>query len=230
MIKLRREASAQREAVRPSLGVWLHWTATWAATSARLGESLPACGMAVVSARGSIAKYPAVDADLLASLGRSGCWRRRTATWCRRATSSSSSEARPRRRNERRETDGRKNRYHADEGRGGDAAISRLSQHCRVLSRHRHTKVCLGTSAYAPNIGDQKWFDSLTVGARTRFSGDLIGAHARNKAANSLSIVMYVFDVCRFENGRLVEHWGVPDRLHCCTRLARFHRDRSDAY
>ena len=23
-----------------------------------------------------------------------------------------------------------------------------------------------------------------------------------------------VFDVCRFENGKIVEHWGVPDRFH----------------
>src|SRR4030081_1525278 len=38
------------------------------------------------------------------SLGRPGCWRRRTVTWCRRATSSSSSEARPRKRKEIRET------------------------------------------------------------------------------------------------------------------------------
>src|SRR5260370_15346756 len=33
--------------------------------------------------------------------------------------------------------DGSKNRYHADDGRGGDAAISRLSQHSRVLSRQQ---------------------------------------------------------------------------------------------
>jgi hypothetical protein len=148
MIKLRREASAQREAVRPSLGVWLHWTATWAATSARLGESLPACGMAVVSAGGSIAKFAAVDADLLASLGRSGCWRRRTATWCRRATSSSSSEARPRRRNERRETDGRKNRYHADEGRAvtqqslGYLSIAEFEQAQAYEGLFGHIRVC----------------------------------------------------------------------------------------
>jgi hypothetical protein len=141
MIKLRREASAQREAVRPSLGVWLHWTATWAATSARLGKSL-------VSAGGSIAKYPAVDADLLASLGRSECWRRRTATWCRRATSSSSSEARPRRRNERRETDGRKNRYHADEGRAvtqqslGYLSIAEFEQAQAYEGLFGHIRVC----------------------------------------------------------------------------------------
>ena len=27
------------------------------------------------------------------------------------------------------------------------------------------------------------------------------------------NITMQVFDVCRFEDGKLVEHWGVPDRF-----------------
>ncbi len=36
---------------------------------------------------------------------------------------------------------------------------------------------------------------------------------ASGKASNGKNISMYVFDVCRFENGRLVEHWGVPDRF-----------------
>ena len=27
------------------------------------------------------------------------------------------------------------------------------------------------------------------------------------------SIVMDVIDICRFEDGKLVEHWGVPDRF-----------------
>jgi predicted ester cyclase len=26
-------------------------------------------------------------------------------------------------------------------------------------------------------------------------------------------------DVCRFENGKIVEHWGVPDRFHQMTQL-----------
>lgn len=26
-------------------------------------------------------------------------------------------------------------------------------------------------------------------------------------------VTMTVFDLCRFENGRIVEHWGVPDRF-----------------
>ena len=36
---------------------------------------------------------------------------------------------------------------------------------------------------------------------------------ATGKARNGKDVSMYVFDVCRFENGKLVEHWGVPDRF-----------------
>jgi predicted ester cyclase len=28
-----------------------------------------------------------------------------------------------------------------------------------------------------------------------------------------------VFDICRFENGRIVEHWGVPDRFAMLAQL-----------
>jgi ketosteroid isomerase-like protein len=46
-------------------------------------------------------------------------------------------------------------------------------------------------------------------------AGDKVWARMRGtgKARNGKDIAMYVFDVCRFENGRLVEHWGVPDRF-----------------
>ena len=36
---------------------------------------------------------------------------------------------------------------------------------------------------------------------------------ATGKARNGKNVAMHVFDVCRFENGKLVEHWGVPDRF-----------------
>jgi predicted ester cyclase len=32
-------------------------------------------------------------------------------------------------------------------------------------------------------------------------------------AATGAPVVLTVFDVCRFEGGRIVEHWGVPDRF-----------------
>jgi ketosteroid isomerase-like protein len=43
-----------------------------------------------------------------------------------------------------------------------------------------------------------------TVWARSRAVG-------RSKSGKEVSI--FVFDVCRFQDGRLVEHWGVPDRF-----------------
>lgn len=33
------------------------------------------------------------------------------------------------------------------------------------------------------------------------------------------SFTITVIDVCRFENGKIVEHWGVPDRFHLITQL-----------
>jgi predicted ester cyclase len=33
------------------------------------------------------------------------------------------------------------------------------------------------------------------------------------------SFAITVFDQCRFENGRIVEHWGVPDRFHQMMQL-----------
>ena len=41
---------------------------------------------------------------------------------------------------------------------------------------------------------------------------------ARSKASGSdprsgRPVSIYVIDICRFDNGKLVEHWGVPDRF-----------------
>ena len=47
-------------------------------------------------------------------------------------------------------------------------------------------------------------------------SGDKIWVRmrARGKEVRSgKSVNFYVFDVCRFKDGRPVEHWGVPDRV-----------------
>ncbi|MFN2103528.1 MAG: ester cyclase [Candidatus Promineifilaceae bacterium] len=30
---------------------------------------------------------------------------------------------------------------------------------------------------------------------------------------------MTVVDICRFEEGKIVEHWGIPDRFHLITQL-----------
>ena len=33
------------------------------------------------------------------------------------------------------------------------------------------------------------------------------------------SFAITVVDICRFENGKIVEHWGVPDRFHLMAQL-----------
>jgi predicted ester cyclase len=33
------------------------------------------------------------------------------------------------------------------------------------------------------------------------------------------SFAITVIDICRFENGKIVEHWGVPDRFHQLAQL-----------
>jgi len=46
--------------------------------------------------------------------------------------------------------------------------------------------------------GDKVWARSICTGADPR-------------SGKTISIT--VIDICRFENGKLVEHWGVPDRF-----------------
>jgi predicted ester cyclase len=53
--------------------------------------------------------------------------------------------------------------------------------------------------------GDKVW---ARMTARGTHLGPLMGA-----AASGKSFSITVLDVCRFEGGRIVEHWGVPDRF-----------------
>ena len=46
--------------------------------------------------------------------------------------------------------------------------------------------------------GDQVW-------ARMRAAG--------REALTGREVMFFVVDICRFEDGRLVEHWGIPDRF-----------------
>lgn len=46
--------------------------------------------------------------------------------------------------------------------------------------------------------------------------GDKVWARSVARAAHPVSgdeLEITVFDLCRFEDGRIVEHWGVPDRF-----------------
>jgi hypothetical protein len=47
-------------------------------------------------------------------------------------------------------------------------------------------------------------------------SGDTVWARSMATGSDPRSgkaVAIYVVDICRFENGKLVEHWGVPDRF-----------------
>ena len=47
-------------------------------------------------------------------------------------------------------------------------------------------------------------------------SGEAVWARSRATGRDPRSgkpVSIYVVDICRFENGKLVEHWGVPDRF-----------------
>jgi predicted ester cyclase len=53
--------------------------------------------------------------------------------------------------------------------------------------------------------GDKVW-------ARQRGGGTNLGAFF-GRPPTGRKAYIEVFDVCRFENGKMVEHWGVPDQL-----------------
>lgn len=59
--------------------------------------------------------------------------------------------------------------------------------------------------------GDKVWV--RMTGSGTDSKG-MMGKPASNKA-----FLITVFDMCRFKNGKIVEHWGVPDRFHQMVQL-----------
>lgn len=59
--------------------------------------------------------------------------------------------------------------------------------------------------------GDKVW---VRMTGRGTDSKGLMGRPPSGK-----TFAITVFDVCRFEDGRIVEHWGVPDRFHQLAQL-----------
>ena len=59
--------------------------------------------------------------------------------------------------------------------------------------------------------GDAVWLRMVATGTNT---GPYMG-----HASTGRSIRIDVFDVIRVENGLMVEHWGVPDRLGVLSQL-----------
>ena len=48
------------------------------------------------------------------------------------------------------------------------------------------------------------------------------GIHSQpfmGKPPTGKSFTMTVIDICRFEEGKIVDHWGVPDRFHLIVQL-----------
>ncbi len=59
--------------------------------------------------------------------------------------------------------------------------------------------------------GDKVW--ARMIGRGT----DSAGLMGRPPSGKTFAIT--VFDTCRFEHGKIVEHWGVPDRFHQMMQL-----------
>ena len=80
-----------------------------------------------------------------------------------------------------------------------------------------------------------KWFSNfeLTI-VRLAAEGDTVWALNRARGVNTGSIMGFpptgksieidVFDVARFEDGKLVEHWGVPDQMGMLMQLGLVQR------
>lgn len=59
--------------------------------------------------------------------------------------------------------------------------------------------------------GDKVWVRMIGRGTDSK------GLMGRPPSGKSFAIT--VFDVCRFEDGKIVEHWGAPDRFHMLAQL-----------
>jgi steroid delta-isomerase-like uncharacterized protein len=66
--------------------------------------------------------------------------------------------------------------------------------------------------------GDKVW--ARLVGRGTH-RGNFMGVPPTGKA-----VTVDIIDVCRFEEGKIVEHWGVPDRLGMMEQLGTMQRPR----
>ncbi len=59
---------------------------------------------------------------------------------------------------------------------------------------------------------DEVMVSSDKVWARQRGGGTNLGSFA-GRPATGRRAVIDVIDVCRFSDGKMVEHWGIPDQL-----------------
>jgi predicted ester cyclase len=66
--------------------------------------------------------------------------------------------------------------------------------------------------------GDKTW---ARITARGTHQAPFMGQPPTGK-----SFAITVIDICRFEDGKIVEHWGVADRLSMLAQLGLFPRPR----
>jgi steroid delta-isomerase-like uncharacterized protein len=64
--------------------------------------------------------------------------------------------------------------------------------------------------------GEKTW---ARITARGTHQGPLMGIPPTGKA-----VVVTVMDVCRFENGKIVEHWGVADQFSLMAQIGALPR------
>jgi predicted ester cyclase len=65
---------------------------------------------------------------------------------------------------------------------------------------------------------DEVVADGDKVWARQRGGGTNLGSFAGHPPTG-VAMKIDVIDICRFEEGKMVEHWGVPDQLGAMQRL-----------
>ncbi len=61
------------------------------------------------------------------------------------------------------------------------------------------------------------------VWIRMRSEGTHLGEFM-GRPASGKRVTVDVFDLCRFKDGKMVEHWGVPDRFHLLMQIGFFQR------
>ncbi|MEP7137122.1 MAG: ester cyclase [Chloroflexota bacterium] len=76
--------------------------------------------------------------------------------------------------------------------------------------RHSFSDFSLTIEDMSPDQ-DKVW---IRMTARGKNTTEFMG-----RPPTGRSFAFTVIDVCRFENGKIVEHWGVPDRFHMLLQL-----------
>jgi predicted ester cyclase len=102
--------------------------------------------------------------------------------------------------------DYKEHQYVAPNHPDGPEGVKRLIQDCRRLISGFHL-----TIQDLVADGDTVWVRMIGQGTH---GGEFMGRPPTGK-----EVAVAVIDICRFEDGKMVEHWGVPDRFHLMVQL-----------